>query len=186
MPVLYENAFNIVVFMKKSSIIKVCSGVIVIIGILILVSLFLSGFESGPHFKFLDGNGTLTKVEEHDSSASKVKEIFFSCSFEGDFNGIFAKANTELKGLGYVLSDYPNKPPGEREYEWNHPNIDEVVLVMENHELEVFPDEKNSGQLDSDYKYREGWITVIVYKNQKKNWLIYKLDLLLDKLRNKK
>ena len=167
--------------MKKIILAKIFAAVFVVAVILTLAALLSVSIETVPHFKFLNGNATLIKVGEDNRSASNDKYIFFVGSFEADFNDIYEKADTELSGLGFKLSDYPNNPPGRREYEWRKLDTDESVIVFENLEMELFTDAEDSSQLKSDSKVREGWITVIVLKNQKQNWLLYKLKRLLGK-----
>jgi len=172
--------------MKKSSIIKICAAFLSIIIISILVVLLRPRDEIVPHYKFLDGNGTLIKAEENDRRISKVKEIFYACSFAADFNDIYEKADNELSGLGFVLSEYPFSPPSKREYGWYHPESNESVIILENHDLGIYNDEKGPEKLKPNHEFRKGWNTVIVVQEQKKNWLVYHFDLLLNKLRNKR
>ena len=167
--------------MKKTSFTKIFAAVFVVAVILNIAALLKRSIETVPHFKFLDGSAALIKVGEEIRSTSNNKYIFYACSFEADFNDIYAKADSELSGLGFNLSDYTNNSFGKREYEWRQPDTDESVIVLENLKLEVFTDAENSGKLKSDSKVRDGWITVIVMKNQKENWLIYKLRQLLRK-----
>jgi hypothetical protein len=169
--------------MKKSLIKKICACVLVII-IMIMVTLFLKSSESAPHFKFLEGKGTLTKLNIENRKTSRETNINYSCSFQADYNDIYEKAKKELPESSLLNPENPATDYGGRMYCWRYSDSDEMITVAihENRVLIVHNDRKDLERFQTDNM--EGWVTVVVLKSKKQNWLIYSLNKLLDKLRD--
>ncbi len=169
--------------MKKSLTKKICACVLIII-IMVMILLFLKSSQSVPHFKFLDGKGTLTKLDIQDKRTSRETNINYYCSFEADYNDIYEKAKKELPESGLLNADNPATDYGGRMYCWRYPDSDEMVTVAlhENRVLIVNNEKKDLDRFQTDKM--EGWITVIVLKSKKQNWLIYNYNKLKDKLLN--
>ncbi len=114
--------------MKKSLIKKICACVLTII-IMIMVVLFMKKAESVPHFKFLEGKGTLTKLNIENSRTSRETNINYYCSFEADYNDIYKKAKKELPESSLLNAENPATDYGARMYCWRYYDSDELFTI---------------------------------------------------------
>lgn len=172
--------------MKKSSIKKICTSIIIVAAILFLVVLFQSIPASIPKYKFLNGRTPDAQIEV---KRYGYRISRFAYSFEGDFNDINADASSELSELGYMCSSnidsyYPSvryDMPGTQASIMAEP-----VQIIKDNILRIQPSREGSNLVFPDQYIslnKAGWITIIIVRSKKQNWLIAQIKYLFNKLR---
>ncbi len=171
--------------MKKSSIKKIFSTVIIIAVIVILVALLQTKPALLPiqAFKFLSGRTLTTRIEDEPSIISRTRFVY---SFEADFDSIVADANSELTALGYtIISDSdPNYPNVEYYSNGKKPIIGTSINILKNIKMNVFSTPKNSDyKTPTQYVYgwQNGWVTVEITQRKEHNRFIVMLKNFLNK-----
>ena len=164
--------------MKKSSIKKISAAVIVIA---VIVTVFMAAYilsidqeVSPPSFEFLKGYGPLVKNVE--SNYPKSRETIFICSFIADFNDVIAKANPELRTLGYssLASDHENIS-----YANNNKKSEYVYIKFLKNSK--YPKTTNSNnRVFAEPK--DGWTSVVINIYSKKNKYVCFIQSLRSKL----
>jgi hypothetical protein len=173
--------------MKKSTIKIICAAVIIVAAILFLVVLFQSIPASIPKYKFLNGRTPVAQIEV---KLDGYRISRFAYSFEGDFSDIIADANSELSELGYICSSSIDSYIPSVRYDMPGTQASmmaEPVQIIKDNILSIQPSRKGSNLVFPDQYIslnKAGWITVIIVQSKKQNWLINKMNLLRDKLRD--
>ena len=179
--------------MKKSSVKKTCSAIIVIIAVSILILVLQARSASISYFEFLEHPKPFVKNIEHKRGTLTTKETQFYYAFETDYNDFYARASLELTKLNFIpgnslIFSIPEDPtvdkPNSYGSEWSYRDSSGYVSVLIYHNYELSDEEKNLQKLYTGSRYAEECITVHIRQSKKENRLIYMLKLLLYKLRN--
>ena len=177
--------------MKKSYGIKICAAVLILVVCLIIFAFLLPKPAPIPEptFKFLSGRTLTAKAKTNQLTK---RETHYLYSFEADFGDVVADANSELSIWDFYKSSIDEEGTDITEIQRRLPGkkpIDNIVVrLIKNQKMNISSNPKNSVYKTSVpyvYSKQEGWVSVVVIQRQKKNWLIYHFNKILDKLRNK-
>ena len=181
--------------MKKSSIIKICSAVIVFAVISVGIILLQSWYESVPRFEFLKSPEPVIKKIERKKEVKGVVSIKYYYTFETDYNDFYTRASQELKKLklypGFDYSfvhsfseEYPDYKPCFEEVEWYYRGWSKQIIVTIYNNYKLSEEGKSIEKQHPCLVYAEGFVTVYVSHTESKNQRKFNLKSILDKLRN--
>ena len=171
--------------MKKSSIKKICTAIIVITSIGMILILLLNLQEQKPQFKFLKGNAPFMSIKESNSQIRKTHYIY---SFETDCNDIFSIAIKELNDMDYKTLFSFSCDMAWSSWDDKDGNSTSVEFYRDLKLIEMSSTINNTTPFPIPFLHKElccdGWISIRITQEKEQNKLIFEFKQFLQRLRS--